>query len=644
MTMTAMPDDSFDELNRNRSRAVTALGSLADAAALLRADRRSQQLREMASQVANDWFRLAFVGRFDAGKSTLINALLGERLLPAIYTPTTGAVTVIRYGPQREAWLIRDGNHAQPEAVPIEDLDKYLTIDDDAENPDPIIRVEIALPSELLRNGIEIVDTPGLDEPEKNGEARTHMVVEYLPNTDAVVFVTQIGGAMGDRERAFVTDTLHPLGLHDLFITCTHASDLLDLPQDERVWTVGKIRSSVANLVPGERVFFVDSVRALRAQVSGDGAAPAAESGVPYLDQCLRRFLSRERGTVKLTRAVGVGLEVSDEMAAVVTARRKTMDDAAEQDRENVDKVIKTLLIMYRQRDSVLATADSIAALIEPEAEAKARDFLLEIAQRCPQWLDDLPPRAKVPFRDIYKVKQRVDTVTNAVTQHFSDHFRREVSRWQQDLLTPYLLKRGADLKANAEEEIVELFKLSAQALRALDYLGADEEEVTPELLAQYFTDLDLRGALGDAGSPGVPNVMGKLIAHAAIMVAVSVLTASFRFLLTLVSLVQAVVRGIKPGDFEAYIATLAAKRIAAEFRANAPQWGIEVRAAVATAFQDVRTKLKDGMDNRITDVAQRAASRIALLEGDQAAEKERLDRAEERIQLARSLIDGDRP
>jgi ribosome biogenesis GTPase A len=68
----------------------------------LRLERRSLQLGELSSQVADDRFRLIFVGGFDAGKSTLINALLGEKLLPTGHAPLTSAVTVIRYGRSAE--------------------------------------------------------------------------------------------------------------------------------------------------------------------------------------------------------------------------------------------------------------------------------------------------------------------------------------------------------------------------------------------------------------------------------------------------------------------------------------------------------------------------------------------------------------
>jgi hypothetical protein len=265
----------------------------------------------------------------------------------------------------------------------------------------------------------------------------------------------------------------------------------------------------------------------------------------------------------------------------------------------------------------------------------------LEIAERCPEWLTDLPAHAKVRFREVHKVKQRAETAATAVTQHFGDHLKLEIGRWQQDRLGPFLRDRGAHLQTSAEEEIVELFELSAQALRTLDYLDEAEAEVTPELLARYFVDLGRRDALAGAGSPGVPDVIRTLIARGMVLVAVAVLTAGFRLAGSLLALGQALVRVIIPGQFEQFVATLAAQRIAADFRANAPQWGSEVGAAVAEAFKDVRTKLQQGLDNRITDVEERVESRITLLEGNQTAENERLSRAEDMIRVARSLIDG---
>ena len=637
--MTTFINDSFDELHRRRACAVAALERLAEAAVQLRLERRSCQLQEMAAQVADDRFRLTFIGSFDAGKSTLVNALLGERLLPTGLTPVTAAVTVIRHGPARQAWIVRGGIHAEREPTPLEDLRTYLRIYDDAEQPEPIFRVEIEVPSELLANGIEIVDTPGLDDALANGAARTDKVVGHLPYSDAVVFVTQIGGAMNARERAFVEDTLRPLGLHDLFIVCTRADELLDMPGDERDETIGRIRKSLGDLVPPERLFLVDGLRALRARTGGEPAAPA-ETGLPLLDQCLRRFLSTDRGSVKLTRATTIGRDAGADMSTVVTARRQVLNQP-DHERENAEEVLRVLPIMHRQRKSVLETLDGIASVLEPGSEEKARDFMLEMAEQCPAWLDDLPPFAKVDWREIHHMRGRIETATKAVSQHFGDHLRREMSRWQEDTFAPYLRRQTGDLQACAEEEMLELFELSAQALRSLDYLGPEDEQVTPELLAQYFSGLDMREAIRSDARPGVPDVTRALINQAILIVAISILTAGFRFAASFLNVVQLMVRMFTRSKFEGHVATLAAVKIAGEMREKAPTWGTDVGVDVAKALRDLREKLRDGMDNRIIDVEQRVASRIAVLEGNRAAEAERLSRADDLIRQARSLLEA---
>lgn len=631
------PHDSFDELHRLRAGAIAALDHLAAAADELRLERRSGQLRELSGRVADDRFRLIFVGGFDAGKSTLVNALLGEALLPTGYAPLTAAVTVIRNGPTRRAWVVRGGVHAEPEPIAFDDLRTVLRIDDEREEPDSVVRVEIEVPSELLSNGIEIVDTPGLDDALVNATTRTSNLVQYLPHSDAVVFVTQVGGAMNARERAFVEDTLRPLGLRDLFIVCTRADQLLELPDEEREEAVARITKSLGGLVPADRLFLVNGLRAFQARIGGERPAPA-DTGVPALDDSLRQFLSADRGVAKVARASGIGGEAGSELATVVTARRRALDEP-DQERDRFEKVLRIVPIMERQRHSVLDTVDGIAAVLEPGAEREAQEFLLGMAARCPRWLDDLPPFATVKWREMHHLNERIQTATNAVSQHFGDHLRRELGAWQEDTFAPYLRRQCADLQSSAEEEMRELFELSAHALRALDNLGPDDEQITSELLAQYFAGVDMRGAIISEARPGVPDVTRTLINRAIAIVAISIIAGGFAIARSIANVVHLAVRVLWREKFEGYVAGVASAKIADELRNRAPGWGKEVRADVAKALAEVRDNLDAGMRSRITDVEQRAASRIAVLEGNRADEIGRLARADELITRARSLL-----
>jgi predicted GTPase len=108
-------------------------------------------------------FRLAIVGEFKAGKSTLINALLGRPgLVPEGATPTTGAVTEIWWG-EEERGEVLDGSGKQVFAGTLEGAVRFA--DQRSTEGKKVsgqgARVILRVASDFLRN-LVILDTPGL--------------------------------------------------------------------------------------------------------------------------------------------------------------------------------------------------------------------------------------------------------------------------------------------------------------------------------------------------------------------------------------------------------------------------------------------------------------------------------------------------
>ena len=117
-------------------------------------------------------FRIVVLGELKRGKSTLINALLGEKLLPSDVNPCTALLTVLRYGMEKKVTVYFKDNNP-PEELNFETFKEKYTI-----NPDEGKQLEesnqlafpnvhhavVECPLKLLKKGIEIVDTPGLND------------------------------------------------------------------------------------------------------------------------------------------------------------------------------------------------------------------------------------------------------------------------------------------------------------------------------------------------------------------------------------------------------------------------------------------------------------------------------------------------
>jgi len=160
------------------------LARLATVAEDLGAEPVANDARELSARIAEGRFYVACVGQFKRGKSTLINALIGEPVLPTGFIPVTAVPTVIRFGQQLHARIrLHDGSWNE---IPVSGLKQYVTEELNPENKKGVQGAEAFIPSPLLSSGMCIVDTPGLGSVFSGNSATTQA---FIPHIDAALVV-----------------------------------------------------------------------------------------------------------------------------------------------------------------------------------------------------------------------------------------------------------------------------------------------------------------------------------------------------------------------------------------------------------------------------------------------------------------------
>lgn len=186
----------------------SSAGAIDGAAHLLRlaalgeelgADPVAEEARELAARVSEGRFYVACVGQFKRGKSTLINALIGEPVLPTGYIPVTAVPTVIRFGERLNARIrTHDGSWNE---IPLSDLNQYVNAELNPENKKGIQGAEAFVPSPLLSSGMCIVDTPGLGSVFTGNSAATQA---FIPHIDAALVVVGADPPLAGEELTLV--------------------------------------------------------------------------------------------------------------------------------------------------------------------------------------------------------------------------------------------------------------------------------------------------------------------------------------------------------------------------------------------------------------------------------------------------------
>jgi GTP-binding protein EngB required for normal cell division len=162
----------------------TTLSRLTVLATECGADHTASALRAVAERVSDGRFYVACVGQSKRGKSTLLNALIGESVLPAGVIPVTTVPTVLRFGRSIAARVRFDGTGWTD--IGINAVKELVSEETNPENVKRVSGVEIFAPSPLLKSGMCLVDTPGLGSVFAGNARETHA---FLPHIDAAIVV-----------------------------------------------------------------------------------------------------------------------------------------------------------------------------------------------------------------------------------------------------------------------------------------------------------------------------------------------------------------------------------------------------------------------------------------------------------------------
>lgn len=258
---------------------------------LVRLDASAESQKALARSIAqlDEPFLLVVVGEYNAGKSALINALVGEQVLVEGVTPTTSRIGQLRYGPAAGRAAAGAGSEV------------------------------ITLPLDVLRE-ITIVDTPGTNSVLRDHEALTR---EFVPRSDLVLFVTSADRPFSESERAFL-EAIQSWGKK--VMVALNKVDILETPEDVDAAASFVKEQALALLGLRPRVFTVSARQARRAKAeANDGLLRA--SGFIELESFVTQTLNEAvRLRLKLLNPLGVGLRVGGEAEALVEERLAFLD------------------------------------------------------------------------------------------------------------------------------------------------------------------------------------------------------------------------------------------------------------------------------------------------------------------------------
>lgn len=276
-------------------------------------------IEDALQRIQSHSFAIAVVGEFKRGKSTFINALLGQEILPADIAPTSATLNRVTYGTRPTVRIVfkpESGGEEQLETIGVDQLANYVTkLTPEAEAMAAKVKEAIVYyPSRFCQNNVSIIDTPGLSDD----VTMTEITLSVLPKVDAAILVIMPESPFSGSEGKFLSEhLLHTL--EHVFFVVTAVDRLRRSADQEKVLNlvVSRIETAIkqraAELFQPEtqehqdylkhigkpKVFGLSGYNALHGKLENNPELIAA-SGIHAFETALEKFLTEERGMVTL--------------------------------------------------------------------------------------------------------------------------------------------------------------------------------------------------------------------------------------------------------------------------------------------------------------------------------------------------------
>ena len=418
-------------------------------------------------------FMLVVAGEFNAGKSSLLNALLGARVMPEGVTPTTDRITVVTHG-ERES--------------------------ESEEGPSIVRRTH---PAELLVD-LALVDTPGTNAIIKRHQELTE---RFIPRADLLLFVTSADRPFTQSEREFL-ELIASWGRKVLMVV--NKIDILEDQQqvDEVLRYVREHARETLNVTP--EVYGVSARQATQARERGDEAALQA-SGVPALRDAVAERLGNERVRLKLLSPLGVALRTvelyQEELEQRLTLLKDDSGGLEEIERQN-QQFSKDL---RRELDTHLIRVKDILRDVEARGNAFFDDTIR--FRRIPKLLNTKAIQEEFDAKVLKDVDHRIEGALNDLVDWF---LQRNLQFWED--VMRFVNERTSAAEERVIGEVGGRFQYDRQALvRAL-------RESSEQALETYDDEAEARRLADDLQNAvfrtGLFNVMGIGLSAGAMFVA----------------------------------------------------------------------------------------------------------------------------
>ena len=360
----------------------------------------------------DDPFTLVICGEFKRGKSSLINALLGEDVTPVNVTAETVTLNRISYGPHSNEAVLSGGKHLRlsDEEMQRDHLENLMR-----QSGFSFRQIELQRPNEFLKKAV-VVDTPGLGDSMQDF---TEMVEEALAQADAVVYVFSVNYPLSQTEQLFLKTMIVPQRYTDLLLVGNY---LDTLNSEEDYGRIKKLLASrIQNLLPGQEPWLLSALdercRQLGEERPNSEMAGALAEHFDRFRAELNRLAEEKKETILPDRMQRLARGMIAELSENLTAMEEGLQMSSQDVKAAMDRVEEQKETQIQNQEEAGRRIDRLIETMKGESREWMGE-LLDAMQQEVGSLGDIPAAELSKYYTFYCIDTIQEAMNRCIEQH----------------------------------------------------------------------------------------------------------------------------------------------------------------------------------------------------------------------------------
>jgi GTPase Era involved in 16S rRNA processing len=610
-------------------------------------------LKRRVQDIRKGLFTIIVLGKFNHGKSTLINALLGKETVRARAIPTTAAITVISCGKNTDV-AIYENRCPEPHYIPWDKFLKEYTLtseDVDSKEEDRFAHIDYAqieTQHPLVTRGIKLVDSPGLGED----DPRTATTLRFLKQAQAVIFILDANHLLSLYERDFISRYLGQGLLEHVLFVINRINEVEDSE-------VSSLNDRLKNILSPhfsdnlgrfnetyyrKRVFFVDALTALQARTTNSIDNATLEcSGILALEKQINNILeSEDRFRAVIMSTVQVLSGILMEAHNQITRRKIAIQQPISELRTRKKEANIHLRNLEEQSREIREMLSSAGERLYLKASKNYRDYVLKMEDK---WSGDAAkylPLDDIELTDLLigvfndDAKSRVVSV---IQKEVTDYVEKKLKKWSKTLWK--FMEKDIQKIENDTFKRISIFQkqlnLTQDNFAAGHNIIKDRvNRLNSNLLTDSYYAREITGDTSEMG-----DMMGILLGELLLGVGIWIIAALINPVLLVAALIAALegVSFVNPlrtvENFKKKIRNKIGEDIHTKLKANTKIEEL-IHERLGSHFNQFSESVGNLLDSHIKDAAHQMESVINELEKEDfsvANEMARLEKISEQLQ-----------